>query len=133
MGKNPSQKEILQPIFAHSYLSVPNPTTSIHSSRTASTSVFFYIPKVSTPHELSFLDLNSLIQSLHMDKSIVDRKHDEGQYFLGIYICLCSNMYYSILTLFFLFSDNLNKFPSRDTISYTTLHSNITNFSTYPP
>ena len=41
MGENPSQRDILQTFFSHSYLSVPNPTNSIHISRTTSTFVLF--------------------------------------------------------------------------------------------
>ena len=69
MGENPCQKEISQPFFTQSDFSVPNPTNSIHSSRTVSTFLFSYIPKVSTPHEL--------------------QKLDEGQYVLGFYVFLC--------------------------------------------
>ena len=80
MGKPPIRIGILQPVFTQSDLPVPNPITSTHSSRTASNFVFLYIPKLFTPHELLFLPLNLHIQSLHPDKSRVDRKEDEGQY-----------------------------------------------------
>ena len=49
----------------------------------------FYISKVSTPYKISRFPLNVHIQSLHIDKSRVDRKQYEGQYVLGFYILLC--------------------------------------------
>ena len=56
MGKNPSHKEILQTFFTQSDLSVPNPTTSIHSSITASTFVLFpYFQSIYTSRTFIFV------------------------------------------------------------------------------
>ena len=88
----------------------------------------FYILKVSTTHEHLFFPFYLPFQSLHYDKSRVDRKLDKGQYVYGFYIILCWNVYYSILTFFCLkLSENFNSFHFSHTISYTYLHSNITN------
>ena len=46
------QREILQPFFTQSYLSVPDPTTRIHSFRTASIFVLFLHFQVSKSHKL---------------------------------------------------------------------------------
>ena len=129
MGEDTSQRDILQTFFTQSDISVPNPTIIIQISRTASTFLFLNIPKVSTPHELSFFPINSYIQPLHLDKSRVDWKQDKGQYVYGLYILLCWTVYYSILTLFCMnISENFNSFHFSHTIIYTSLNSNITNF-----
>ena len=41
MGKTPSQREILQPVFTLSDISVPNPTTIMHRFRTAGVFILF--------------------------------------------------------------------------------------------
>ena len=60
----------------------------------------FYIPKISTPHKLSFSPINKHIQSLYLDKSRVDQKRYKGQYVYGFFIILCWSVYYSILNFF---------------------------------
>ena len=68
---------ILQLSTTQSDLLVHNPTSETHRNRTRSTLVFFYILKLFTVHELSNLILKLYIQSLHPDKTRVDRKKDD--------------------------------------------------------
>ena len=125
MEKNPSQREFLQPFFTQSNISVPNPTTSIQRSRTASTVVLFLHSQSIYTLWNFMLTLKLHIQSLHLDKSIVDRKRDEGRYVYGFYILLCWSVYTFCLKL----SENFNSFYFIHTIiSNTYLHSNITDF-----
>ena len=129
MVENPSQKEILQPFSLSRIFQCPTQLPASTAPELQAGLYCFYIPKVSTPHELSFFTLNLHIQSLHLHKSRVYWERDEGWCVFGFYIFLCWSVYYSILTLFFLkLSDHFNSFQFSHTISYAPLYSNITNF-----
>ena len=64
MGKNPSQREMLQPVFTQSYLAVPNTIISIHSSWTAGTFVLFL-------HYQSIYISRALLFSLKLTSPII--------------------------------------------------------------
>ena len=129
MGRNPSQRDILQPVFTKSDISVPNLTTRIHSSRTASTFVLFI------NLQIIYTSWN-LIFDLKFTYKIItpwEIKSRSQTIWRSVFLCLIHTFRLKCLIQYFdtfclKLSENFNSFHFSHTINYTSLHSNITDF-----
>ena len=128
-GKNSSQRYILQPIFTQSYFSVPNPTISIHISRTAGTFVLFLHPQSIYNSRTFIFALKftyPIIKSWEIKNSIPETIRRSACFWvLHTFMLKCVLKYFETFCL--KNSENFNSFQFIHTISYTSLHSNITN------
>ena len=128
MGKNPSQIEILQPVFTQSDISVTKPNNSIHSSRTASTFVLFL-------HSQSIYTYQTFIFALKYTYQIITHWESNSR-LETIRRLVCSGVLHNFMlkcvlqyfdTFCLKFPKNFNLFHFSHTISYTSLRYNITN------
>ena len=99
-GKTQVRKRFYSPFSLSHILQCPTKLPASTAPELQVRLYCFYIPKVYTPHEISFLRLNLHTQSLRLDKLRVYRKRDEVRDVLVFYILLCWILYCSILTIF---------------------------------